>query len=429
MQLVVEKASSIKGKITVPGDKSISHRSVIIGSIADGITNITGFLPAEDCLSTVKCMELLGVYIERITETELKVHGVGLKGLKEPDDILYTGNSGTTTRILPGIISGQELFAVINGDASIRRRPMDRVVNPLRSMGAKIWGRYGGRFVPLAIKGSHLKGIKYDLPIASAQVKTSLLLAGLLADGVTEITEPFKSRDHTERMMTLFGADLEIKDNLYKIRGGQSLKASRIDVPGDISSAAFFMVAALIVKDSSLLIENVGVNETRTGIIDVLNKMNADIKLLNLEDVSNEPRATIEINSSQLKATTIEGNLIPRLIDEIPVIAVAATQAKGKTIIKDARELRVKESDRIAALSSELKKMGADIEELEDGIIINGPAILKGAKVKSYGDHRIAMSLAIAALVAEGKTTIEDAECISISYPSFKDTLYSVANW
>jgi len=426
MQLKVNKANKISGNITVPGDKSISHRSIMFGAISGGITHVTGFLPAEDCISTMRCFEALGVKIEQISDTELKIHGVGLKGLTEPVDVLDVGNSGTTMRIMPGILAGQNIFSVLTGDASIRRRPVGRVVEPLRLMGARIWGREDGKYAPLAIKGTALNGIKYDLPVASAQVKTCLLLAGLMAEGQTELSEPSKSRDHTERMLKLFGADLDIDGNNYVIRGGQELRAADIDVPGDISSAAFFMVAALIAAESSVAIENVGVNETRTGIIDALNSMGAQIESSDLSDKSNEPRATLRVKSSVLRATTIEGDIVPRLIDEIPIIAVAATQAQGKTVIRDARELRVKESDRIAALSMELRKMGAEIEELEDGMIINGPAQLKGARVNSHGDHRIAMSLAVAGLVAGGETIIDNSECIAISYPSFERTLRSI---
>ncbi|PIY38628.1 3-phosphoshikimate 1-carboxyvinyltransferase [Candidatus Aquicultor secundus] len=413
--------NSISGTITVPGDKSISHRSIMIGALADGVTHVTGFLAAEDCISTMRCFESLGVTIERLSDTELKIHGVGLKGLKEPGDVLDVGNSGTTLRILPGILASQDqgLFVVLTGDASIRRRPTGRVVEPLRLMTAEIWGREEGNYPPLAINGSRIESIQYNLPVASAQVKTCLLLAALLAEGETEISEPAQSRDHTERMLELFGARIDSYDTTYKINGGQRLKAAPVDVPGDISSAAFFMVAASIVNDSSLRIENVGVNETRTGIIDALYEMGANILLSDQRDVSNEPRANMEIKSAQLKATILEGEIIPRLIDEIPIIAVAATQAEGRTEIRDARELRVKESDRIAALSAELRKMGAIIEELDDGMIIHGPTPLKGARVNSHGDHRIAMSLAVAALVADGETVIENSESIAISYPSF----------
>ena len=423
MELKVQKANNLKGTIRVPGDKSISHRSIMFGALAEGVTHVTGFLAADDCISTMHCFEALGVEIERVAENELKIHGVGLKGLKEPSAVLDTGNSGTTTRILTGILAGQEIFAVMTGDASIRKRPMARVVEPLRLMGAKIWGRGGGTYVPLAITGTALKGITYDLPVASAQVKTCLLLAGLLAEGETILMEPSKSRDHTERMLELFGARVLIENNRYTITGGQQLKASSVDVPGDISSAAFFIVAALIAGDSAVTIENVGVNETRTGILDALEAMGAGIELANRSNLSNEPRASLLVSGRQLQATTIDGDLIPRLIDEIPIIAVAATQAYGTTIIRDAGELRVKESDRIAALTQELRKMGADIEELEDGMIINGPTKLRGARVNSHGDHRIAMSLAVAGLVAEGETTVEDSEAIAISYPEFERML------
>jgi len=423
VELTVKKAHNLKGIISVPGDKSISHRSIMFGALAEGVTHVTGFLAADDCISTMHCFEALGVKIERLSETELKIHGVGLKGLKEPEVILDTGNSGTTTRILTGILAGQNIFSVMTGDASIRKRPMARVVEPLRLMGARLWGREGGKYVPLAINGTRLKGIRYDLPVASAQIKTCLLFAGLLADGETILTEPSKSRDHTERMLKLFGADLTIDTNTYTIAGGQKLSAAPVDVPGDISSAAFFIVAALLVGDSALTIENIGVNQTRTGILDALAAMGAGIKLSNELNISNEARATIEISGKQLTATTIEGDIIPRLIDEIPIIAVAATQAHGTTTIRDAGELRVKESDRIAALAQELRKMGADIEELDDGMIINGPTPLKGARVQSHGDHRIAMSLAIAGLIADGETVVEESECIAISYPEFERTL------
>ena len=423
MELTVKKARNLKGTIRVPGDKSISHRSIMFGALAEGVTHVTGFLAADDCISTMHCFEALGVEIERVSETELKIHGVGLKGLKEPNVILDTGNSGTTTRILTGILAGQNIFAVMTGDASIRKRPMARVVEPLRLMGAEIWGRGGGTYVPLGIKGTALQGIAYDMPVASAQVKTCLLMAGLLAEGETILTEPSKSRDHTERMLELFSARLLVKGNRYTITGGQQLKAAQVDVPGDISSAAFFMVAALIAGDSIVTIENVGVNPTRTGVLDALDAMGAGIELANRSNLSNEPRASLLVSGRQLNAITIEGDLIPRLIDEIPIIAVAATQAHGMTTIRDASELRVKESDRIAALTQELRKMGADIEELEDGMIINGPTPLKGARVGSHGDHRIAMSLAVAGLVAEGETIVEDSEAIAISYPEFERTL------
>ncbi|HEY3373925.1 MAG TPA: 3-phosphoshikimate 1-carboxyvinyltransferase [Candidatus Aquicultor sp.] len=424
MQLKVSKANKIAGRITVPGDKSISHRAVMLGAIADGITRVTGFLPADDCISTMRCFKALGVKIEQPGDTELIIHGVGLKGLREPDDVLDTGNSGTTTRILPGILVGQNLYAILNGDESIRRRPMGRIVDPLKLMGAQICGRAGGKFAPLSIYGSALRGIDYEMPVASAQVKTSLLLAGLMADGETVISETYKSRDHTERMLKLFGADITVDGTHYRIRGGQRLIATHVDVPGDISSAAFFIVAALILKDSKVMIENVGVNETRTGIIDALYRMGAQITFVDQKMISNEPRATIEASSSNLIGTKIRGQLVPRLIDEIPVLAVAATQANGKTVIRDAQELRVKESDRIAALGRELRKMGAHVSELEDGIIISGPTPLRGAKVKSHGDHRIAMALAIAGMVADGETIIENSDCIAISYPRFEETLH-----
>jgi 3-phosphoshikimate 1-carboxyvinyltransferase len=423
MKLVVNRAESLSGQISVPGDKSISHRSVMMGALAEGVTNVTGFLAADDCISTMQCFKSLGVEIESISDTQLRIYGSGIHGLSEPEDVLNVGNSGTTLRILPGILAGQEIFTVLTGDESIRRRPTGRVVEPLRKMGAKIQGRDNGFLAPIAITGSQLKGINFSSTVSSAQVKTSLLFAGLMAKGLTTLKEPSKSRDHTERMLKLFGADLVVNGTSYSITGKQKLKAHDIDVPGDISSAAFFMVAALIVGNSEISIENVGINETRTGIMDILKSMSADITFTDERVESNEPRATINVKSSALTAESIKGEIIPRLIDEIPIIAVAATQAKGKTVIKEARELRVKESDRIAALCEELRKMGAEIEELEDGMIVYGPTPLNGATVKSHGDHRIAMSLAIAGLVAEGETIIEDSDCINISYPRFEETL------
>jgi len=429
VELVLEKVSKLKGNIFIPGDKSISHRSLILGSIAQGETRIYNFLNSLDCLKTLECMQALGAEIELGKDNSVKIKGKGLYGLKEPKDILDVGNSGTTIRLLAGLLSGQDFYSVLNGDASVRKRPMKRVVEPLRLMGADIWGRKDGQFAPLSIKGSKLNPFQYTLPIASAQVKSALLLAGLYSAGGTIIKEPLPARDHTERMLKIMQANIKISPPEIKLTGGRELKSTDIFIPGDISSAAYFIAAASILKGSQITIKQVGINPTRTGIIEMLNKMGAKIDILNYKIKSNEPQADLMVEYSKLKGVEIKKENIPFLIDELPLIAVVATQAQGKTVVSGAKELRVKETDRIKAIVSELKKMGADIKEREDGFIVEGPSKLKGAICESYNDHRIAMSLAVAALLAEGKTVIRNSECIDISFPGFEKILQNLINF
>jgi len=423
VELVLERINKLKGDISVPGDKSISHRSLILGSIAQGETRIYNFLNSLDCLSTLECMRTLGVEIKRGSNNSIKIKGKGLYGLEEPKDILDVGNSGTAVRLLAGLISGQKFYSVLNGDDSIRKRPMKRVVEPLRLMGANIWGREDGELTPLSIKGSRLNPLCYTLPVASAQVKSALLLAGLYIKGETVIKEPLPTRDHTERMLKIMQADIKISPLEIKIRGGRELKGTDIFVPGDISSAAYFIIAASMLKGSQVIIKQVGFNPTRIGIIEILNKMGAKIDILNYQIKSNEPRADLKIEYSELKGVEIGKENIPFLIDELPLIAVLATQAQGETVVSGAKELRVKETDRIKAIVNELRKMGANIKEKEDGFIVKGPSKLHSAVCNSYNDHRIAMSLAVAALLAEGKTIIKNSECIDISFPGFEKTL------
>jgi len=374
-------------------------------------------------------MQVLGVGIELDEDNSVNIKGKGLYGLQEPKAILDVGNSGTTIRFLTGLLSGQNFYSVLNGDNSIRKRPMKRVVQPLRLMGADIWGREDGHFAPLSIKGSKLNSFQYTLPVASAQVKSALLLAGLYATGKTVISEPLSTRDHTERMLETMQADIKISPPEVKIKGGTELRSTDIFIPGDISSAAYFIAAASILRDSQIIIKQVGVNPTRTGIIEILKKMGTKIDILDYQIKSNEPRADLKIEYSELKGIEIKEEMVPLLIDELPLIAVVATQAHGKTLVSGARELRVKESDRIKAIVSQLKKMGADIEEEEDGFTVNGPIRLQGAVCESYNDHRIAMSLAVAALLAEGKTVIRNSECIDISFPGFEKTLRKLINF
>jgi len=410
----------LKGEITIPGDKSISHRSVMFGSLAKGITRISGFLTGADCLSTIDVFRKMGVMIEQ-EGTDVKVHGLGLHSLKAPTQVLDCGNSGTTMRLMSGILSGQSFASTLTGDASIQKRPMKRVITPLSMMGASITGREGN-FAPLDISPAQLKGIHYDSPVASAQVKSAVLLAGLYADGETTVTEPVLSRNHTELMLKVFGADIssDAKNKTASIKPAKELYAADINVPGDISSAAYFMVAALIIPGSEILIKNVGINETRAGIIKVLTDMGGDITLLN-EDRTGEPVADVLVRASDLKGTVIGGELIPTLIDEIPVLAVAAAFAKGETVIKDAAELKVKESDRIKTVTENLKAMGGDVTPTEDGMIIKGTGTLSGAEIHTYADHRIAMSFAVAGMASGGVTTLDDSDCAIISYPGFYD--------
>ncbi|MGA3598554.1 3-phosphoshikimate 1-carboxyvinyltransferase [Lysinibacillus agricola] len=409
---------SLQGTLTIPGDKSVSHRSVMFGAIAKGKTTVDGFLLGEDCLSTIDCFRKLGVKID-VEGTNVSIDSPGIDGWQEPSEVLYTGNSGTTTRLMLGILAGSNVHTVMTGDASIGKRPMRRVIDPLRQMGVHITGRANGQYTPLAIQGTTLRAIDYHMPVASAQVKSAILLAGLRAEGTTIVRETEISRDHTERMLRQFGAKVDEVDGVISIQGGQTLTGTHVSVPGDISSAAFFLVAGAICEGSKIMLKNVGINPTRDGIIEVLQNMGAAMTLMPNEDSQSEPTATITIETSALKGTTIEGDIIPRLIDEIPILALLATQAHGKTIIKDAEELKVKETDRITAVVDELKKLGANIEATEDGMIIEGPTPLRGASLKTYGDHRIGMMGAVAALITDGAVTLDDADCIAVSYPPF----------
>lgn len=416
---------SLNGKIQVPGDKSISHRAIMFGSIAEGTTTIEGFLLGDDCLSTISCFQKLGVEIE-LSGKSVTIKSGGEASWKEPSEILDTGNSGTTTRLMLGLLASSSFHSVMAGDESIAKRPMKRIINPLRQMGADIRGRQDGQFTPLAVQGTELKAIEYTLPVASAQVKSAVLLAALKADGKTVVIEPVPTRDHTEIMLEHFGAKINrTADGRIELEGGQKLTGAQVQIPGDISSAAFMIGAALITADSTVELTNVGINPTRTGILDVIEQMGADFDIEELE-TAGELAANLTIRSSLLKGIEIGGGLIPRLIDEIPLIALIATQAEGRTVIKDAEELRVKETDRISAVVAELSKMGADITATEDGMIINGPSQLRGASMKSYGDHRLGMMAAVAALIADGEVEIDDPECISVSFPNFVEEMNSL---
>lgn len=410
------------GDVTIPGDKSISHRAIMFGSLAKGTTKITNFLLGEDCLSTIACFRKLGVQIE-VSEDEVVVYGKGIEGLKEAHEVLDVGNSGTTARLMMGILSGLPFHSVIIGDESIGKRPMKRVTKPLKMMGTSIDGREDATYTPISIRGGSLNSISYASPVSSAQVKSSILLAGLFAKGTTTVTEPEKSRDHTERMLKAFGCELVVNGNKVSINGNQVLTATDVIVPGDISSAAFFLVAGSIVPNSEILLKNVGVNPTRTGILTVLERMGANITLEDEKVVNGEPIANIRVKSANLKSTVIGGAEIPTCIDELPILALAAALADGETIIKDAEELRVKETDRIQTVVTELTNLGVSIEATKDGMIIQGNSSLIGANVNSHGDHRMGMMLSIAALLAKGDTIIENTECIAVSFPNFKEQL------
>jgi len=418
----------LNGEIRVPGDKSISHRSVILGSISEGKTQVKNFLMGEDCLDTIKCFRKLGVKIE-IKEREVLIHGVGINGLKKPDGPLYAGNSGTTIRLLTGLLSGQSFETTILGDDSLSKRPMERITKPLSLMGADL-NCNENKYPPIVIKPvDKLNGIKYKQSKASAQVKSSIMLAGLYTDDDILINQPEISRDHTERMMKYFGVDIKVDGKKIYMNGKkEKLKSRNIFVPGDISSAAFYIIAALIIKDSHIVIKDVGINPTRTGIIDVMLEMGANIRVSNKRVVNEEELGDIEVKYSKLKSVEIGGDIIPRIIDEIPIIALAANFAKGKTIIKDAEELKVKESNRIDTVCYELNKMGMDITPTEDGMIINGGKKLKGAKVDSKGDHRIAMMLAVAGFISEGKTYISNFNSVNVSNPNFIKIFNSICH-
>ncbi len=429
MNITVTPTVRLAGTLEVPGDKSISHRAALFGALAEGRTEITGFLEGEDCQNTLKAVRALGADVTRKGPGHYLVDGAGLMGLAEPDDVINCGNSGTSARLLLGVLAGQPFWSMLTGDDSLRRRPMGRVAEPLRRMGATVVGRDGGARLPLAVCGTRpLKALHYSSPVASAQVKTALLLAGLWADGPVTVDEPALSRDHTERMLASFGARLAASPGRVSITPGGRLIGQPVAVPGDISSAAFFLVAAVTLPETSLTLKNIGVNPTRTGVLDVLSGMGARIRRESGGMTgAAEPAADLSVSAAGLKGIEIGGELIPRLIDEIPVLAVAACLAEGVTRIRDAAELRVKESDRIAAIAVQLGRMGADISERPDGLEIRGGRRLRGALVQSGGDHRMAMALIVAGLGAEGTTVIEDTACIATSFPGFLPALNGLA--
>lgn len=442
--ITIKKASSLKGEITPPPDKSITHRAIMFASLAKGKSIIRNPLIAKDPISTMKAFRLLGIKIEEVQSLgrsslgrlgmrtcDLIVHGKGLEGLKEPFDVINCENSGTTARLISGILSGNPFFSVLTGDDSLRQRPMARVINPLKEMGAIIHARDNDRYLPMAIKGGRLTAIDYRMPVASAQLKSCLILAGLYAEGTTIIHEPKRSRDHTERMLRSMGAPIEVENLTIRIKGiketESKLNPLNITIPSDFSSASFLLVGALIMPDSEILIKDVCINPTRTGLLEVIKKMGGDLRIENIRDVSGEPVADIYCkNTGGLRATKIDSDIMPSLIDEFPILCVLASQAEGITEIRGAEELRVKESDRIKAMTTELRKLGVEIEEYPDGVSIKGGNRLRGAVVETYHDHRIAMSLAIAALIADGETVINNPECVDISFPGFFSMLNQI---
>jgi len=422
----VRPVARLSGSADIPGDKSISHRSALLGAVAEGPTEIQGYLEAEDCLRTITAVQLMGADVTRKGPGHYRIAGAGLRGLQEPGDVIECGNSGTTARLLLGLLAGQPFWAMLTGDASLRRRPMARVSEPLRAMGATIVGRAEGGRLPLAVRGADRpKAFAYTTPVASAQVKSAILLAGLRADGPVSVTEPAASRDHSEVMLRMFGARVETRGHTVSLTPGP-LRGANVHVPGDISSAAFLLVAAAIVRDARLTLHRVGVNPTRTGLLDVLDAMGARVQRTDVID-DGEPMASLTLGSTALTGTVVSGAMIPRLIDEVPVLAVAAALAHGNTEIRDAGELRVKESDRIAAIARELDRMGVRVDERRDGMGIAGGQRLRGAQVSSGGDHRMAMALAVAGLVADGETVIDDTACVATSFPTFVDTINALA--
>ena len=420
--MLFHSVSQLKGEVSVPGDKSISHRAVMFGALAKGTTRVSHFLEGADCLSTISCFRKMGIDIEKDGE-DLLIHGRGLRGLNSPREILNAGNSGTTTRLISGILAGQKFISELDGDASLRSRPMKRIIDPLTAMGADIRSRMDNGCMPLRIAGRPLHAVHYNSPVASAQVKSCVLLAGMYADGVTSVTEPFLSRNHTEIMLNYFGAKVTSQGTTASIQPEPELSAREVRVPGDISSAAFFIAAGLLTPNSEILLKDVGINPTRAGILKICRQMGADITLLN-ENHQGEPTADLLVRTSSLKGTVIQGADIPTLIDEIPVLAVMAAFADGTTVIRDAQELKVKESDRIAVMVENLKRMGADIEGTDDGMIIRGGKPLHGAVIDPHMDHRVAMSFAVAGTVCQGSMEIPDGDCVKISYPDFYEDLY-----
>ncbi len=424
---LVRRVRRLAGELRVPGDKSISHRALILNAIADGDAIVSNLGPGADCASTLRCLRALGVAIDRREgEDTVRIAGVGPRGLREPEDVLDAGNSGTTMRLLMGLLAGQPFLSILTGDDSLRARPMKRVIDPLRMMGARLWARRDDTLAPIAVRGGDLAGIDYTLPVASAQLKSALLLAGLFASGPTVIREPRPSRDHTERMLRAQGVDLKTADGMITLVPGDSVSPLDVQVPGDISSAIFWLVAAVIHPDAEVVVRDVGVNPGRAGALEVLRSMGAALEVLPRGDWGGEPVADLVARSSSLRGVQVGGELVPRLIDEIPALAVAAAFARGETRFVDAAELRVKETDRIRAVAAELGRLGADVEELPDGLVVRGGRALRGTTCLSYGDHRMAMAMAVAGLVADGETAIQGAEAASVSYPSFWEHLESI---
>ncbi len=424
MQFVISPSRLASGELTVPGDKSVSHRALMFGSIAEGRTDVSGFLPGEDCLATLEAMRAMGVGIESVSDTEIRIDGVGLHGLSAPAEALDLGNSGTAMRLMAGLLAGQRFDSVLTGDASLSARPMGRIIRPLGEMGAVI-GSVDGK-PPLEIKGGGgLTAIDYAMPVASAQVKSAVLLAGLYANGATSVTEPAVTRNHTELMLAAMGAPIQLKDGRISVEDGCRLQGGPVAVPADLSSASFVILAALLSNDADLLIQNVGVNPTRTGVIDVLRAMGADIRLENERLLGHEPAADIRVRASELRGGPVDPALVSLAIDEFPVLFVAAAAAGGRTVFSGLAELRVKESDRIAAMAAGLKRLGVNVEETPDGAVIEGGRIA-GGEVDSYGDHRVAMSLAVAGTVAEGPVTVRDVAAVDTSFPGFASLLDSL---
>lgn len=428
MKLCLNAVPHLRGEITVPGDKSITHRALLLGAISQGASCIEGSLSGGDCQATVGCLQALGVALERPSPQEVIVRGQGLRGWHEPLNVLHCIRSGTTMRLLAGLLAGQDFYSVLSGDAQLLRRPMARVAEPLCQMGAQIWGREGGRLPPLSVQGSPLRGVAHQLDVASAQVKSCLLLAGLYAQGETAVLEPGPSRDHTERMLRARGVAVETTGLRHALQGPvETLQPVETVVPGDFSSAAYFIVGAMLTPASRVLIRNVGVNPTRTGLLDALAAMGGTVQVLDLHETGGEPVADLLVETQALRATEVRGELVPRMIDEFPILALAATQAQGVTRVRDAAELRVKESDRIATIVSAMRALGARIEPTADGFDIEGPTPLRGTTVESHGDHRLAMTLAIASLIAAEQTTLQGAECIADSFPGFQERLMTLS--
>ncbi len=422
----IKPVSGVEGEIEVPGDKSISHRAALLGGMAHGETHVTNFLLGQDCLSTLRCLQQLGVSWER-QGTEVWLRGTGMEAWTEPTDVLDAGNSGTTSRLMLGALAGSPFAVTMNGDASLRARPMRRVTDPLKQMGAQIMGRLDGNLFPLTMVGGQLQGQAFRSAVASAQVKSAIILAGLRASGETSVEEPALSRDHTERMLRGFGVEVLSEKRLVRVQGGGRLTGQEVSVPGDISSAAFFLVLGSLAGRGELILPNVGVNPTRTGILDALRAMGADIELIDITEICGEPRATLRVRPSKLQGIEIGGEMIPRLIDEIPILALASSLAEGETVIREAAELRVKETDRIRTVAEGLSALGAKVEELPDGLRILGQPSLRGGQASSQGDHRLAMTWAIAGMLSKEGVSVEDIAAADVSYPDFLDVIKKVA--